>query len=110
MDVRLGQNARGDAARCKLDAIDGPVCITDVRFPNEVELIHSLGGKVIRIDRDGCQPVNGHASETAVDGMEDCTLTNNGTIKDLHNSVAVALSDFSSNEVGVVSEPLSELA
>ena len=67
------------------------MCITDVRFPNEVKLIHSLGGKVIRIEREGFGPANNHVSETAVDGMEDINVSNNGAIDDFCNNVEAAL-------------------
>lgn len=41
--------------------------ITDVRFPNEAAAIKAAGGYVIRIERPGTLPVNGHLSETALD-------------------------------------------
>ena len=31
---------------------DTPVVVTDVRFPNEIDWIHSIGGKVIEIQRE----------------------------------------------------------
>ncbi len=41
--------------------------ITDCRFPNEAKAVKDKGGLVIRIDRLGVGPVNGHVSETALD-------------------------------------------
>lgn len=38
------------------------IVISDVRFANEAEYIHSLGGDVVWIDRAGCGPSD-HASE-----------------------------------------------
>ena len=32
--------------------------VTDVRYPNEADWIHSLGGKVIHISRFGIEPIN----------------------------------------------------
>lgn len=50
------------------NAPDGSkIVFADVRFPNEADAIRALGGKVIRINRTGVGPVNGHASETAMD-------------------------------------------
>ena len=37
--------------------------ITDVRYPNEVDWIHSLGGVVIHISRDGFPPANKEEEE-----------------------------------------------
>lgn len=59
----------------------------DVRFPNEALHIRRMGGIVIRIDRPGVGPVNGHVSE-AVDGLEvDATVVNDGTIDQLQARV-----------------------
>jgi hypothetical protein len=41
--------------------------ITDTRFPNEAQAIKDRGGIIIRVDRPGVQPTNGHSSETALD-------------------------------------------
>lgn len=58
--------------RIPKEAEDGKVTILvgDVRFPNELALIHELGGKVIRLTRDPNNGNDAHASETALD---DCT-------------------------------------
>lgn len=65
----------------------------DVRFPNEADHIQRMGGIVIRIDRPGVGPVNGHVSE-AVDGLEvDATVVNDGTIDQLQARV-LALVDW----------------
>ena len=65
--------------------------ITDVRFPNEMQAIADRAGITIRVLRDTKDPDNpkhGHASETALDNAEfDYVITNNGTVKDLINSV-----------------------
>lgn len=37
--------------------------ITDVRFPNEVKAVRDRGGFIVRIQREGHGPVNGHVSE-----------------------------------------------
>lgn len=54
-----------------VDATRDQVCqhpravISDLRFHNEVEMVHELGGKVIRIDRPGAVGDN-HSSETHI--------------------------------------------
>lgn len=43
----------------------GIIFVTDVRFPNEAQMIKDLGGHVIRINRPGVQMMN-HASENQI--------------------------------------------
>lgn len=92
---------------------DGTYLITDVRFPNEVKMIHDLGGIVYRIKR-GELPKwyidaqkynvakergedvelpeslkNIHASERSLAGLclEDFTIYNNGTLEEYQQTV-----------------------
>jgi hypothetical protein len=60
------------------------VVITDVRFANEAAAIRSWGGEIIRIDRPGVGPVNGHVSE-AMPFEPDEVIENDGTIEDLQD-------------------------
>lgn len=62
---------------------DEAVLVTDVRFPNELDLIHRLGGYSVRLDvdpevqrtrlfnRDGHSIIPQHISETALDDRDD---------------------------------------
>lgn len=60
------------------------VVITDVRFPNEYEAIKWAYGEIWRIERPGVEPVNGHYSETALDGWQfDRIIENSRGIPDL---------------------------
>lgn len=96
------------------------IVISDVRFPNEIAAIHKAGGLVVRIKR-GPEPewfqdaanVNAgdtnmswaiskmrmeklgiHASETAwVGGNIDHTITNDGTIDELFDSIKGLVED-----------------
>jgi hypothetical protein len=45
----------------------GTVLVGDVRFPNEVEAVQALGGKVIRLTRAPFAVEDQHSSETALD-------------------------------------------
>lgn len=66
----------------------GNVVITDCRFPNEVEAIRKIGGRLWRVERPGTAPVNAHPSETALDNEKfNWTIINNGTIEDLRRMV-----------------------
>ena len=62
--------------------------ITDVRYPNEAELVKQAGGIMIRVDRrTGLE--DPHSSENLLDDFEgfDYRLTNNGTMFDLKEKV-----------------------
>lgn len=67
--------------------------IDDVRFPNEAEYIHSLGGKIIRIKKethlhDQDWALN-HESEKYVDSIPaDFEVINDGTLEELYEKVA----------------------
>lgn len=62
--------------------------INDVRFPNELAAVHELGGTTVRIHRPGYGPVNGHVSETALDGAEfDYHIINDGPLAYLRGMV-----------------------
>ena len=66
--------------------------ITDVRFPNEVEAVRSVGGVIYRIYREGVGAVNGHISDTGVDDLEiDGILLNDGDLADLEQKVLMAV-------------------
>ena len=96
---------------------DGTYLITDVRFPNEVKMIHDLGGVVYRVKR-GELPAwyidaqkynlakskgeevdlpetlkNIHVSERSLAGLclEDYTLYNNGTLEEYQQLVLNAI-------------------
>lgn len=71
------------------------VALTATRFPNEVEMIHRLGGQTVWITRDAekrndgaSSGVESHSSETSV-GPEDFDLAieNNGSLEDLADRV-----------------------
>lgn len=63
------------------------VVITDVRFDNEADFIHEMGGTVVRIER-GVGDVAAHISEAGVSERKvDVTIWNNHTIEDLRTIV-----------------------
>lgn len=66
------------AAERTIDATDGDVVVTDVRFPNEAEMVRRYGGLLVRVRRPGFErPVNGHVSETAWHGVESDLVVEN---------------------------------
>lgn len=69
--------------------------ITDVRFPNELEAIHSAGGLVGRISRLGVDAVNEHVSEHALANSQfDFRIENDGDLKELEETVEWALREW----------------
>ena len=69
-------------------------CITDMRFPNELEAVKERKGVTIRVIRDYAlrggpeDPKNIHPSETALDDAKfDYEIINDGTIEDLVEKV-----------------------
>lgn len=68
------------------------VTFSDVRFKSEASAIKDHGGKIIRIERDGRGPVNGHKSETELDDWAfDWVVQNNGTLDELAEEVNRAM-------------------
>ena len=64
------------------------VVFTDVRYPNEAEMIEACGGRIIRVEREGVGPANDHESERLLDDWPfSATICNDGTLDDLAKSV-----------------------
>ncbi len=57
----------------KVNAVDGPVVITDARFPNELDMIRRLGGLVCRVKR-GPDPDWKSAAIDALAGDTDARM------------------------------------
>lgn len=74
--------ARIEAARAE----GKPVVVTDCRFANEAEAFRTLGGFLLRLERDGCPPA-GVADLALAEWQPHVTLANNGTIADLETRV-----------------------
>lgn len=71
------------------------VVFADVRFPNEAQKIKDYNGQVWRIARKDTPPINGHASEHALDNWSfDFHLNNDGTIDDLAEEVFMKCHDM----------------
>jgi hypothetical protein len=71
------------------------VVVDDIRFPNEVDIVHELDGCVIRIDREGGGSSDAHPSEMYIRHLPvDGTINNGGTLDRLQaiaNSTAIEL-------------------
>lgn len=73
------------------------VVIPDTRFPNEVEAIKKVGGKIWRVERYDTKPTGdvNHPSEIALDDYKhfDLTIANNFDIQHLHQLIDLAIQD-----------------
>lgn len=87
----FGENVWVDQAKKKMGP-KGKFIITDVRFPNEVKMVKSLGGTLVKILRPGYTPVNEHISDSGLpDRLFDRILINDGSIEDLRRNVVQSL-------------------
>jgi hypothetical protein len=68
--------------------------VTDVRFPNELQLIRASGGAVWQVVRHHLRPVRSHESETAIEEEDpDAVLFNTGTIEQLQDRIEALLAN-----------------
>lgn len=64
------------------------IVVTDVRFPNEAELIRNLGGFIWKVERPGSSPVpTGHISEAQGEFRQDLAIGNTHDIRHLQSTV-----------------------
>lgn len=68
------------------------ILITDVRFQNEVDWIHSVGGAVVRIERPGLH-ASGHVSDAGVQNV-DWIVPNIGDLKELKTWAHMLVNQF----------------
>ena len=85
----VGETVWTDAAIREANEYEN-VVISDVRFPNEVEVIQNEGGYVYRIERPGVTDTgfSNHPSEALIDTLDvDGVISNDGTLRDLREQV-----------------------
>jgi len=65
------------------------VVVTDVRFPNEADIIKELGGTIIKVIRSETNLNNDqHSSEVSITKIKpDFTIYNNSTIHEYHSQI-----------------------
>ena len=72
------------------------VVVTDLRFPNELEVIRRRGGRSVRIVRPNYKnnEFSSHVSETEIDNLiVDHEIRNDGTVEDFYNNLEWLLVD-----------------
>ena len=81
-----------DHALRRIDALRGPVVVTDVRFYNEAHALRKRGFTLVWVRRPGVGPANSHASETGIPvERADVVLNNDRGIPELHAAVDALL-------------------
>lgn len=78
-----------DLARKKAEEAENPgrVTFSDVRFPNEAEMVAERG-YTVWIDRPGVSAVNAHASDNSLDDwLFNATVVNDGSIDDFKDKI-----------------------
>lgn len=86
-----------------------PVVVDDVRFPNEAELVRSLGGVIVTITRPGAGGADGHESEAhTIVGAH--SFVNRGTLADMHAAADRLVSHIMRNEQERIDRSWAEAA
>lgn len=97
LDPKFGKNFWIHCAKRKVDEIlkenpDAVIVFSDVRYPDECELIRKLNGFIIRVERPCYLTVDSHESESHVMNLKvDAIIQNDGSIDDLHKRVSELL-------------------
>lgn len=75
------------------------VVISDVRFPNEAEMIKRMGGHLVRVVRPDNVVRLAHESESYIAELKtDLLIVNDGSLVDLQRSVAMMLHEIECEE------------
>ncbi len=90
----LGDDAWIRAAKRKIELVEGPAVITDVRFPNEADAVREWGGeiwRVVRVNKDRTPYDNGvgtaHASEKHISSLPRDWQVHASSVYELEMSV-----------------------
>lgn len=75
-------------AESKIDRLHSPICVDDVRFPNELKMLRSKGFLLVKIERN-VERADNHHSDTALREFDewDHVIINNGTVEQLCSQV-----------------------
>jgi hypothetical protein len=84
----LGETIWADTAIAKAVSVDRAV-ISDLRLPFEVEMVKSVGGKVVRLTKPDVKAANAHETEQDLDAsLIDYTVPNDSTVEVLGQRLA----------------------
>lgn len=90
----IGEDTWIDAALWNYNRYGVDTVVTDVRYPNELDVIRENGGVVWWVDRPGVGPVNDHESENSVrPESADLAVNNAFGIYNLRETVKAAMKE-----------------
>lgn len=73
---------------------DVKIVVSDIRYLNEVEMIHSLNGFMFKIIRNIVNNPDDHSSETTIDQINCCIIDNNNSIENFYLNIDKIASKF----------------
>lgn len=75
-------------AESKISKLHSPICIDDMRFPNELAMLKRKGFLLVKIERDNLR-MDSHPSDTALRDFDgwDFVIKNNGSLERLCSDV-----------------------
>ena len=90
----LGADVWVRMAERRMGSTDGPLVFTDIRFPNEADMIRRNGGVIIAVDRGGRG--DGHVSEDLdqLVAEADRVIANHGTLAEYLAEVERTIADI----------------
>ena len=91
--LHLGEDVWVNALSSRLG--EGNFSVSDARYQNEARFIVGMSGIMVRVNRPGHGPANGHISEIGLDGYAfDVTIENDGTLEELEARVVELVGPF----------------
>jgi len=83
------------------EAYGTDIVISDVRFQNEVDVIHGFGGTVIKIFRPNIENESNHISECGIERikLKTKTIMNDGTKDDLYHKLDILMDDVNMDKI-----------
>lgn len=76
-----------------------PIVCNDVRFQNECDLIHQLGGIVVKIEKSSEHSIDLHESESVDISPIDFEIKNEGTIPEFYEKISEWIKNDLENEL-----------
>lgn len=75
------------------------VVFSDVRYPNEADILRAKGGTLWRIEREGIEKSDEHTSEALIETIKvDAVIKNSGTLDELFAKVDKLMGKTSGNK------------
>jgi hypothetical protein len=95
----FGENAWVDIiSKRTIEEVQGwgrNVVITGIRYPNELDMIHALGGETIWITRPGKENNSQHSSERSLTAADfDREIMNDGSLEDLYHKAELVITEL----------------